>query len=214
MPATGRLLMRRELTLTLIVAVGFTGCDSGERAGSSSAPSRAAQPAILYTTGDGTEAWHIRANRFWSGAPRELRVAPLAEATPTVSHSRRGEVECISLDGVMTFGAPNVVQKGLTFRCGATRFEVTECKHSQDCIDAQIEAFWRTGVAPNHSEVPVSYLYNRCRGIQSITFSLERPLKADFGSTLELRGGLGLLAQPDAPDCAGDPALGLYSDWE
>jgi len=204
--------MRRELILALLVVAYFSGCDSGERAGSSSSAPLPTQPATLYTTGDGTNAWHIRGNLFWNGAPRELMVAPLSEAKPTVTRFRANEAACISLDGVMTFGAPNVVRKGLRFQCGATRFEVTECDPSEDCVDARIEAIWRTGVAPNYSEVPVNFFYNRCRGVQSITFSLDRPIKADFGSTLELRQGLGLLAQPNTQACARDPALSLYSN--
>ena len=202
--------MRRVVILALLASVCLPGCDFSDWAASQPAVAPGTPSSIIYTSADGTGAWHIRGNRFWSGAPAELRVAPLSDAQPSLTWSRVAEAECVSLDGVMTFGAPNSMRKGLQFRCGATRLRVTDCTPSEDCTDALIEAIWRTGVEPNYSEVPVNYFYNRCRGIQSITFSLDRPVKVNFGSTLELRQGLGLLAQPDAPICLRDPALGLY----
>lgn len=78
-----------------------------------------------------------------------------------------------------------------------------------DCRQALIEAIWRTGVATDYHEVPVNYLFNPCR-IQSVTFSLDRPLRVAFGSTLELRRGPGILAQPKRSDCRTDPGAQLY----
>ena len=208
--------MRIDPILALSVVAFACGCGSAgpsqSRPSESSRNTESTPRTTVYATGDGTAAWHIQGRHFWNGSPVELRVAPLGEAPATVNLSREGAAACVSLDGVMAFGAPDQLQEGVRFRCGAARFEVAQCDVTEQCRNARIEAIWRTGSAPDYRELPISYFYNRCRGVQSITFSLERPLAVGFGSTLELRQGLGLLAQPHVPLCTGDPASSLYTD--
>lgn len=202
--------MRRASILILVMGALLLGC--GLPAQSSSSPDPVvAKQATIYATSDGTDALHFSGDRIWTGSPGELLVAPLSEAQPTITYSRVAGVACVSLDGVSTFGAPDVLRKGARFRCGTARFEVVDCDFPDDCRNALIEAIWRTGVAPDYRELPVNYFYNRCRGVQSITFSLDRPVRVGFGETLELRQGLGLLAQPDTPACRRDPVAGLYN---
>lgn len=206
--------MQHGQAIVLSVFSFLSGCGSPTQSPTKPpAPSPdaiSAQPATVYTTGDGTQAWHIRGNRFWSGRPGELHTTPLSGAPASVIYSQTSGAACISLDGVMTFGAPDMLRKGAGFRCGAARFEVVDCDFPENCVNARIAAIWRTGVAPEYHDLPVNYFYNRCRGVQSITFSLDRPLRVGFGETLELRKGLGLLAQPDTPACRRDPGAGLY----
>ena len=173
-----------------------------------------AQSPTIYTSSDGTGAWHIVGNRFWSGLPSALPFQPQRDAQPTITYTRLGNVACASLDGVSNFGAPDMLRQGARFQCGTARFEVVDCDMPEDCHYALIQAIWRTGVEPNFSEVPVNYFYNRCRGVQSITFSPDRPLRVGFGTTLELRQGLGLLAQPDAPVCGREPGAGQFGSME
>ena len=203
--------MIRATLMTLILVM--CGCGSASRTSGSSSAGRA-ESAIVYATSDGTDAMHILGNRIWTGDPGELREAPLRDAPPTVTYSRHGDVACVSLDreGVSVFGTADTLRKGARFRCGTARFEVIDCDYPNDCRNAHILAFWRTGVAPNYGQLPVNYYYNRCRGIQSVTFSLDRPLRVGFGETLELRQGPGLLAQPDTPSCGQDPISGLFGD--
>lgn len=167
-----------------------------------------AEPAAIYAEGDGRDAWHIRGNRFWNGNPGHLDRRPLNRAPASVVHSRTSNAACVDLGG-MTFGAPDALRLGEQFQCGEARFEVVECNDPNRCY-ARIAATWRTGIAPNYRSVPVFYWYNRCRGVESITFSLARPLRVGFGETLELRQGPGLLAQPDSPACRNDPRSALY----
>jgi hypothetical protein len=168
-----------------------------------------AQPTAIYSEGSGRDAWRIQGDRFWNGDPRHLGMRPLARAPAGVVRSRTADAACVDLAG-MIFGAPETLRLGVQFQCGTARFEVVECENPERCGYARIAATWRTGVAPNQRPVPVFYWYNRCRGIESITFSLARPLRVGFGETLELRQGPGLLAQPDSPACRNDPRSALY----
>lgn len=177
---------------------------------SSASSSTRAQRATIYATGDGTAAWHIDGDQFWSGAPGEITVAPLSEAPASVRYWRTPEAQCLTLDEVVNFGVPHVLRDGARFQCEGARFEVLECDWPEACLNARIEAFWRTGVAPEYGALPVIYLYNVCRGVQTITYSLDRPPRSDIGETLELRQGLGLLAQPDSQACRDDPGAGFY----
>jgi hypothetical protein len=201
--------MDRSIIGTAIALGCLLGCDSQTQSPPQSPVARA-QPATVYAAADGSFAWHVQNNRFWSGSPSELSGAPLSEAPASVIYSRTSGGTCVNLDGIMILGAPDTAAKGVRFQCGATRFQVVDCSPLEECYDTWIEAIWRTGVAPNYQEIPVNYFYNRCRGIQSITFSLERPLKVGLGATLELRQGIGLLAQPKLLDCKSDPRSRLY----
>lgn len=193
--------MRRRPALTSWVLAFVSGCGSPTQPSAPAPTVVPVLPATVYSASDGHSAWHLQGNRFWSGSPAELRAVPLREAPATVRYSRTAGVACIDLGG-MAFGAPDLLRKGAQFQCGVARFEVVDCDFPDDCRNALIEAIWR-------GEVPVNYYYNRCRGVQSITFSLDRPLRVGFGTTLELRQGTGLLAQPDTPACRRDPSAGL-----
>jgi hypothetical protein len=202
--------MRCAPVLLPAILAFLSGCEAREQSSAPSPAAAPAQPATVYAESDGQGAWHILGDRTWNGRPGELLVAPLSEAPASITHWRTADVACLSLDGVRNFGAPDRLRKGARFRCGAARFEVVDCDFPEDCRNALIEALWRTGVAPDYGELPVNYFYNRCRGVQSITLSLDRPLRVGFGETLELRQGLGLLAQPNSPTCRRDPVSGLY----
>lgn len=169
----------------------------------------AAQPASIYTESDGQHAWHVRDNRFWSGDPRQLGSRPLSQSLASVTYSRAENAVCVDLSG-MIFGAPDRLSIGTQFRCGTARFEIVDCEDPEACFYVRIEGLWQTGIAPNYRSVPVTYWYNRCRGVESITFSPARPLRVSFGETLELRQGLGLLAQPNSPTCRNDHRSALY----
>jgi len=204
-------MWRTLLTLPGLAVVFGCGSSPSSKQPSAQAPTAIPErPATIYTVSDGSEAWHIQGNRWWNGRPGILRTEPLSRALATITISRTADAECVSLDGVSDFGAPRRLRQGVRFRCGATRFEVVDCDLPEDCRNARIEAIWRTGIAPEFHELAVNYFYNRCRGVQSITLSQDRPLRVGFGSTLELRQGLGLLAQPDTPACRRDPAAELY----
>lgn len=198
--------MRRSTTIMLSLFALLSACGAPAQ----SPPAISLQPATVYTSSDGYGAWYILSNRFWSGAQGELDAVRLSEAPASVSHWRANNTACVSLDEATIFGAPDILRKGARFRCGTARFEVADCDFPEDCRNALILAFWRTGIAPDYHELPVNYFYNRCRGVQSITFSLDRPLRVVFGSTLELRQGLGLLAQPETPACRREPGAELY----
>lgn len=196
-------MRRMAMALPPMLAL-LAGCNARAPVlGAGAAPaSGAPDAATVYAPSDGTEAWNIRGNRFWSGSPGVLRPDDRPES---VTRWQAGTVACVSLNGVMIFGAPERVRKGDRFRCDTARFEVADCDAPDDCRNSRIVAYWRTGLPPDYAELPVNYYYNRCRGIQSITFSLERPPRDGFGSTLELRQGPGLLAQGASAPC---PALG------
>lgn len=202
----------RNSFLTIVISVTLLGCETHTIFPFRS-PKHTPSPTQLvsiYASADASSAWYIQGRSYWSGAPHELRVAPLTEARATIAYSRTANASCVDLDGVSTFGAPDDLRKGTKFECGAARFEVADCDFPEACRNARIEAIWRTGAAPNYHELPVNYFYNVCRGVQAITFSQNDQLRVQFGSTLELRQGLGLLAQPEGQGCKSDPTGQLY----
>ena len=119
--------------------------------------------------------------------------------------SSKNGVNCIFMDGdVMTFGVPIEVQKGQKFECGASDFEVLEC-FDQGCTSSIIGGFWRTGLKPDFGKVPLQFIYNECLGITSISFANYSVEPEGIGTSLELRNGLGLLANPNARICQNNP---------
>jgi hypothetical protein len=188
------MLMRHAPILMFSIAALLFGCGSSAQL---PAPPAVPEPLVtIYAPADGGEAWHFQGNR-WRRALSDQ--SPLSEAPLRYSRSAGGA--CVDLDGVGPFGAPDVLRVGARFQCGTARFEVVACEFTDTC---RIEATWRMGVAPDGGELRVNYFYKRCGGIQAITFDLDRALRVGFGGTLELRQGLGLLAQPDAPGCRDD----------
>jgi hypothetical protein len=203
--------MRPVLLLILGLLTLSHGCSStAQRPQSTSehaTPAVASQLPTVYLSSDGMDGIYVRGNRVWKGTAGELAVAPLNEAGAAVVYSRAPDAACVGFDEVQLFGVPDRLRKGVRFRCGTAQFEVIDCDNPENCDNALILAFWRTGVAPGYNQLPVNYYYNRCRGIQSITFSLDRPVRVGFGEALELREGLGLLAQPNSPACGRDSAV-------
>jgi hypothetical protein len=181
--------MRRTPILILSVsALLLTGESLAQLPASPAAPE---QPVTIYAPGDGGEAWYFQGDRWWRETP--ANEAPLR-------YSRSAGAACVDLDGSGPFGAPDALRVGARFRCGTARFEVITCEFFPDTC--RIEGTWRMGAAPNDLPLRVNYFYDRCGGIQSITFDLDPALRVGFGGVLELRQGPGLLAQPDAPGCA------------
>ncbi len=210
-------MMRKLVILCCVVSIYYPllGCESSaqQASQSSTSPSVIAvdQFPTIYSASRGSEFWRIYGDQFWVGNIAELREGASNNTTTTINYFQENGITCVNLDTVSIFGVPDTLRVGMQFQCGTAQFEVTNCNSSDDCGSALIEGMWRTGSPPSYRDLPVSYYYDRCRGIQSITFSLDPELLNPIGSSLELRQGLGLLATSDSAECSDDLYYRLFN---
>lgn len=106
-------------------------------------------------------------------------------------------------DDMMALGVPAKNEQYQQLECGSSSFKILKC-FDEGCQSSLIGGEWRTGLAPEFRLVPFQFIYNRCLGVTTISFTSFSGDADYIGTSLDLRGGIGLLADADGKSCQGN----------
>lgn len=164
---------------------------------------------IIYTDGRGQSAW-IFSDQEWLDDQESVVSDYLSVIHYSVRQAQTSQGNCLYFDGDgMALGTPSDIQEGQNLECGTSSFTVIKC-FEKDCRSSIIGGEWRTGMAPDFRMVPFQFVYNQCLGVTAISLT-EFSNGTDYiGTSLDLRGGFGLLADPSKKSCDNNVIAELF----
>ena len=180
------------LIRTILLMLMLASCASHRPAAVRFTP-RSAGPEIVYASPDLRHIIVFTPERVEFGPP--LDFMPETRPNPPRYFEPSEGVQCVSIgipENSIEYAIKRPIKAGERYRCGRTSFRVTRC--FGDCQAAVVEVTDRRGIVTEHLYV------NRCLGILAFSHSGDPaegiPLSAEL-----LRGNVGILADPQYPDC-------------
>lgn len=183
-----RLLIRTTFVLLLMLA----SCASHQPPGVRST-TRLSELGIVYASTDLRHIIVFTPDRVEFGPLLDFR--PESRSDPPRYFEPSEGVQCVSMGppgNSIEFAIKRPITDGERYRCGGTSFRITRC--FGDCQAAVVEITDRRGLVTWHLYV------NRCLGV--LAFSQSGDLAEGIPHSAELlRGPVGILADPQYPDC-------------